>query len=605
MLSLSPAQKRLKYMGCIVIAVVFVLASRLWYLQIVKGSVYEALSLGNRVRVIPVTAPRGKILDRSGIPLASNRLAFCVSVVPQDVRDREGTIAWLSQVLEMTPESIEQKLSSPRRPFEPIRIKQDVSPDAVVAIGERRTEFPGVIIEEIPCRNYTLGDIASHVIGYTREIDADELKAFRDEGYKLGDQIGKVGIEKAFESYLRGTDGGEQVEVNSLSQPIRVLGSVSPVPGHDVMLTIDSKLQMSSEKALEAMLVELSKSKDTSRAKAGVVIALDPGTGEILAMASKPSYDPNMFVGELTSKDLEFLESSPSPQPNRAIGHTYPPGSTFKVITALSALELGKIDLATRFFCSGRDSASGKACWTVEYGRGHGSLDIINGISESCNIVFYELGRRVGIDDLAETARMFGLGASTGIVMFPKDQAGLVPDREWKVRNFEGYDRTWYATETLDVAIGQGALLVTPLQLANVYSAIASRGTLRRPTIVKYVLDPDGRPVEVFQSTVVRKIPISERSWEILEEGLVSVTTKGTARGAFEGFPLEVAGKTGTAQNPQGPSHAWFACYAPAKEPEIVVLVMIEHASSGAQHAAPVARQVLEEYFGISYEESE
>ena len=180
------------------------------------------------------------------------------------------------------------------------------------------------------------------------------------------------------------------------------------------MLTIDSKLQMAAEKALEAKLEELSKSKDTSRAKAGVVIALDPGTGEILAMASKPSYDPNMFVGELTSKDLEFLESSPSPQPNRAIGHTYPPGSTFKVITALSALELGKIDLATRFFCSGRDSASGKACWTVEYGRGHGSLDIINGISESCNIVFYELGRRVGIDDLAETARMFGLGASRG-----------------------------------------------------------------------------------------------------------------------------------------------------------------------------------------------
>ena len=605
MVSLSPAQVRLKYLGYLVIAVILVLASRLWYLQIVKGSVYEALSLGNRVRVIPVVAPRGKILDRNDIPLASNRLAFCVSIVPQDMLNKKGTIAWLSRVLDMTPEAIEQKLATPRRPFEPIRIKADVKPDVVVTIGERRTEFPGVIIEEVPVRNYILGDTASHVIGYTREIDAEELKAHKDEGYKLGDLIGKVGIEKAFEEYLRGTDGGEQVEVNSLSQPIRVLGSVAPVSGYDIVLTIDSKIQMTAEKALEAQLEELSKSEKTSKAQAGVVIAMDPRTGEILAMVSKPSYDPNMFVGELSSKDLEFLKSSPSPQPNRVISHTYPPGSTFKVITALAALEQGKVDTRTRFFCTGRDSASGKACWTVERGRGHGNLNIVSGISESCNIVFYELGRRTGIDDLAKAARMFGLGQSTGIVMFPKDQAGLVPDREWKMRNFKGYDRTWYPMETLDVAIGQGALLVTPLQLANVYSAIATRGALHQPMIVKSVLNADGRCVKEFQPTVVSNISISNRSWDILEQGLEGATSEGTAKGAFTGFPFPAAGKTGTAQNPQGPSHAWFACYAPLEEPEIVVLVMIEHGSSGAAYAAPVARQVLEEYFGISYEESE
>lgn len=605
MVSLSPAQVRLKYLGYVVMAVILVLASRLWYLQIVQGSVYEALSVGNRVRVIPVVAPRGRILDRNDIALASNRLAFCVSVVPQDMSNRDGTIAWLSRVLGMTPEAIEQKLSTPRRPFEPIRIKADVDPDVVVAIGERRTEFPGVIIEEVPVRNYVLGDTASHVIGYTREIDAEELKAHSGEGYKPGDLIGKVGIEKAFEEYLRGTDGGEQVEVNSLSQPIRVLGSMAPVSGYDVVLTIDSKLQIVAEEALEAQLHALSKSEKTSRAKAGVVIAMDPRTGEILVMASKPSYDPNMFVGELSSKDLQFLTSSPSPQPNRAISHTYAPGSTFKVITALAALEQGKVDLGARFFCTGRDSASGKACWTAERGRSHGSLNIIGGISESCNIVFYELGRRVGIDGLAESARMFGLGQSTGIVMFPKDQAGLVPDREWKKRNFKGYDQTWYPTETLDVAIGQGALLVTPLQLANVYSAIAERGALRRPMIVKAVLDSDGRCVKEFQPAVVSNISISGNSWDILERGLEGVVSGGTAQGAFLGFPLRVAGKTGTAQNPQGPSHAWFACYAPIEDPEIVVLVMIEHGSSGAAYAAPVARQVLEEYFGISCEDPE
>ncbi len=206
---------------------------------------------------------------------------------------------------------------------------------------------------------------------------------------------------------------------------------------------------------------------------------------------------------------------------------------------------------------------------------------------------------------MAKVARRFGLGQSTGIVMFPKDQAGLVPDREWKMKNFKGYDRTWYPIETLDVAIGQGALLVTPLQLANVYSAIAQRGILRRPMIVKTVLDSDGRVVKEFQPTVVSNISMSTQSWGILDEGLQSVVSEGTAQGAFIGFPLRVAGKTGTAQNPQGPSHAWFACYAPLEEPEIVVLVMIEHGSSGAAYAAPVARQVLEEYFGISYEESE
>jgi penicillin-binding protein 2 len=605
MVSLSSAQVRLKRLGYLAMAVLVVLATRLWYLQIVQGSVYEALSLGNRVRVIPVVAPRGKILDRNNVALASNRLAFCVSVVPQDMSDKKETIAWLSEVLGMTPEAIEQKLSSPRRPFEPIKIKADVDPTIVVTIGERRTEFPGVIIEEVPVRHYACGDLASHVIGYTREIDAEELKAHKGEGYGPGDLIGKVGIEKALEEYLRGIDGGEQVEVNSLSQPIRVLGSVAPVAGYDVVLTIDRKIQAAAEKALESQLEALSKAPKTKKAQAGVVIAMDPRTGEILAMASKPSYDPNIFVGELSSQDLEFLTSSPSPQPNRAINHTYAPGSTFKVVTALTALEEDKVNLDTRFFCSGKDPASGKSCWTLERGRGHGALDIIGGISESCNIVFYELGRRVGIDDLAEAARRFGLGQSTGMTMFPRDQAGLVPDREWKRRSFKGYDQRWYPLETLDVAIGQGALLVTPLQLANVYAAIAERGVLRQPMIAKAVISSDGKTVKEFQPTVINNLSISAKSWDILEEGLEKVVSEGTARGAFSGFPVRVAGKTGTAENPQGPSHAWFACYAPLEDPEIVVLAMIEHGSSGASYAAPVARQVLEEYFGISYEESE
>ncbi len=605
MVSLSPVQARLKFLGYLAMAVVIILAARLWYLQVVQGSVYEALSVGNRVRVIPSLAPRGEILDRNNVALASNRLAFCVSVVPQDMSNKKETVSWLSEILGMTSEAIEQKISAPRRPFEPIMIKADVSSAVVTIIGERRTELPGVIIEEVPVRDYVLGEVASHVIGYTREIDADELKARKDEGYKPGDLIGKVGIERALEEYLRGVDGGEQVEVNSLSQPIRVLGSVAPISGNSVLLTIDSKIQIAAEKALESQLDMLSKSEKTRKAQAGVVIAMDPRTGEILAMVSKPSYDPNMFVGGLSSEDLEFLSSSPSPQPNRAISYAYAPGSTFKVITALAALEYGKVNLNDRFSCTGRDPSSGKSCWTIERGRGHGTLDLIDGVSESCNIVFYELGRRVGIDDLSNTARRFGLGQSTGMIMFPRDQAGLVPDREWKRKNFKGYDQTWYPLETLDVAIGQGALLVTPLQLANVYSAIAQEGTLYQPMIIKSILTSDGRIIKEFQPSVMKRLEVSTKSWDILREGLEKVVSEGTARGAFKGFPIQVAGKTGTAENPQGPSHAWFACYAPAEEPEIVVLVMIEHGVGGASYAAPVARQVMEAYFGISEEGSQ
>ncbi|NLS44452.1 MAG: penicillin-binding protein 2 [Firmicutes bacterium] len=604
-MSLSFAQTRIRRLGYLVLAVLIILAARLWYLQIIHGSVYEALSEGNRVRVIPVAAPRGKVLDRNGVPLSSNRLALCVSVVPQDISDKNKTVTWLSEVLGMAPESIEEKLASPGRPFEPIRIKADTDPSTVMVIGERRTEFPGVVIEEIPVRHYAFGDFASHILGYTREINAEELKARKGEGYKLGDLIGKVGIERTFEAYLRGTDGGEQVEVNSLSQPIRILGRVAPVPGCDVVLTIDGNIQAAAEKALESRLRILSGSEKTRKAQAGVVIVIDPRSGEILAMTSKPSYDPNMFVGELSLKDMESLTSSPSPQPNRAISHTYAPGSTFKFVPALAALEQGEVNLDTRFFCSGRDSDSGKLCWVMEQGRGHGRLDIIGGISESCNIVFYELGRRVGIDNLASTARMFGFGQPTGITVSPKDQAGLVPDKEWKKRNFKGYDQKWYPTETLDVAIGQGALLVTPLQLAIAYSAIAGKGSLYQPMIVKAVIDSDGNIVEEYKPVIVNHLPISKTSWDILGQGLERVISHGTAKEAFKGFPLKAAGKTGTAENPHGPSHAWFACYAPAENPEIVVLVMIEHGISGATHAAPIARQVLEEYFRISYEGSE
>ncbi len=601
----SPAQNRLKHLSFVVLAVLVVLASRLWHLQIMRGDVYEALSRGNRVRVIPVPAPRGKILDRHGVPLATSRMAFSVSIVPQDVSDMEATVARLAPILGMSPERIREKLAAPRRPFEPVRLKTDVDPAVVTAIGEQRTDLPGVVIEEIPVRSYVYGDFASHLIGFIREIDSSELKLYRDKGYRSGDLIGKVGVERTFEEYLRGVDGGEQVEVNSLSQPIKVLGSLAPIPGNDVVLTIDQKVQAAAERALSEQLQELSKSPKTRGAKAGAVIAMDPRTGEILAMTSKPSYDPNMFVGEVSAEELNFLSSTPSPQPNRVTSHTYPPGSAFKVVTALAALERHKVTMDDRFVCTGRDPQSGKVCWTVERGRGHGKQDLVTGIANSCNIVFYELGRRVGIDDLATYARMFGFGRPTGIQLFPGDASGLVPDRAWKRLNFKGYDQIWYPTETLDVAIGQGALLVTPLQVANAYATIAAGGIMHVPMVARAVLTPDGKVIREFAPKVAGSVNVSRESFDILTQGLAKVLSEGTAAGAFKGFPVPAAGKTGTAQNPRGDSHGWFAGFAPLDGPEIVVVVLVEHGTSGSLAAAPVARKVMEAYFGLDQKQPE
>ncbi len=595
----SPVENRLKHLGLVILAVLVVLTSRLWYLQIMRGDVYEALSVGNRVRVIPVPAPRGKILDRSGVPLVTSRMAFSVSIVPQDVPDMEATIARLAPILGMSPESIREKLGAPRRPFDPARLKTDVDPRVVTTIGEQRTDLPGVVVGEMPVRNYVYGEFASHLLGYIREIDATELKVYRDKGYRPGDLIGKVGVERTFEEYLRGEDGGEQVEVNSLSQPIKVLGSLPPVPGDDVVLTIDQKVQAAAERALAEQLDALSKSPKTKNAKAGAVVAMDPRTGEILAMTSKPAYDPNMFVGELSPEDLKFLSSSPSPQPNRVTSHTYPPGSAFKVITTLAALERHKVTIDDRFVCTGRDPESGKVCWIAERGRSHGKQDLVQGIANSCNIVFYELGRRVGIDNLAMYARVFGLGRPTGIALFPPDASGLVPDRTWKRLNFKGYDQRWYPTETLDVAIGQGALLVTPIQVANVYATIAAGGAMHEPMVARAVLSPDGKVIREFPPRGVGNVNVSAESLDILKQGLAKVVSEGTGAAAFKGFPVPAGGKTGTAQTPTGDSHGWFAGFAPLDHPEIVVVVLVEHGTGGSLAAAPVARKVMEAYFGI------
>lgn len=600
-------EARLKVFAYILVGIFFIIAGRLWYMQIVSGQHYEALSQGNRIRRIPVTAPRGIFYDRNGKPLVSSRLSFTVSILPTALTEnQEQVLKDLGEIIGQDPEEIAKEVErSSSRPFEPVRLLRDASPEIVTKIEERRIDLQGVIVEEMPVRNYNYGEFASHLFGYLGKINSKELEMWRSEGYRMTDIVGKTGLERVYEKYLKGEDGGEQVEVDAAGRPIRLLGFANPVPGNDLVLTIEEKVQAAADEALSAQLEAMATSK-YPRAKAGAVVALDVKTGQVLAMASKPGYDPNSFVGGISGKELEAMLKNPyHPFTSRVLRVAEPPGSIFKLITATAALELGKTSPDDHFVCRGVDKY-GKRCWIASHGRTHGTQNLIEGIKNSCNIVFYELGRRVGIDELARYARMYGLGKPTGFEL-PGERAGLVPDRQWKRENFKRADnKKWYEAETMDVSIGQGALQTTPLQMATTIAAIGNGGTVYRPYVVREILSPEGKEIKSFKPIANNQLDVSPDTLAVLREGMAAVTAPGgTAHTAFRDFPVPVGGKTGTAQNSQGDDHAWFVSLAPIENPEIAVVVFIEQGGGGGSFAAPVARKVMAAYFDVEQPKEE
>lgn len=569
------------------VLVIAVLIGRAAYLQIYQGEYYAGLADGNRIRIVPSMAPRGTFYDRNGELLVTNRPGFSVSLLPLTAPISDDVIDRLSDLLKVPTDEIKTKIAG-HSGFKPIRIKTDVTPDIVSIIEEQKSQYPGVVIEVTPIRDYILKQEGAHTFGYVSEINDTELEKMKDEGYKSGDIIGKFGLEKVYDKELRGENGGQQVEVDVSGKPVQILGRKEPVPGDDLELTIDINLQQAAEKAVDEQLTQIG-------AHAAAAVVMNPQTGEILAMVSRPAFDPNLFAHGISSKDWNQLNNNPyHPMDNKTITGEYPPGSTFKIVTGTAALTEGVVTPDEQIFDSGHH-------WIIPKGNADGEalgwLNFRTALAHSDNVYFYEMGNRLGIDRLEKYARMFGLGAKTGIDL-PYEATGLVANRRYKEKNFD--DGEWYLSETFDAAIGQGFNLVTPLQAAMVMGEIAADGKRYKPHVVNRIIAPDGSVVKDFQPELLSQLDVPEEDIKLVQDGLHDVTKYGTAASSFRGFTVDIAGKTGTAENSQGRDHGWFVAYGPFDNPNIVVAVIVENGGYGSQSAVPIGRKILEAAFGLN-----
>jgi len=579
-----------------VLAAFAILLLRLIYLQVIRGEEYRLLSLNNRIRLQNIDPPRGLIYDRNGHVLVENRPSFDVSITLNDAGKVADTIKKVSEHLDVPHEELLLKLKHRKylSAYKPILLKQDIGRNALASIEAHKYRLPGITVNVKLRRHYLNVQDAAHLIGYLSEISSAELAGKKYPGRRRGDFIGKYGAEKAYENYLRGTRGGRQVEVNANGQVVRVLKTVTAKPGHNIYLTIDHALQEKAESIL--------------RGVAGAAVAMEPDSGRILALASSPSFDQNYFAVGMSHEQWDTLISNPfRPMENKAIQGEYPPGSTYKIITAIAGFEEGIIDESTQVFCPGSYRFGNRTyrCWKK---GGHGQVEIRKAISESCDVYFYKVGELLGVDRLAWYAKASGLGTPTGINL-DKEAKGLIPTAAWKKK------RTgvpWQKGETLSVAIGQGFNLATPLQMVGMTAAIANGGTRYKPLILDAIKTPDGRVLHQAEPEVIGKVPVSEATLKIVKTGLWEVVNSehGTARGSRLA-DIEVSGKTGTSQvisrktddedeEKDRPAHhrphAWFVAYAPSENPVIAVAVLVEHGEHGSSAAAPVAGELIKTY---------
>ncbi|AXB82168.1 penicillin-binding protein 2 [Megasphaera hexanoica] len=580
---------RFRYLYWIVIFIFAALICRLVYLQLFEGSYYHGLADGNRLRAIPIAAMRGVMYDRNGQILVGSRPSFMVTYVPTKKGISDAELDSLSKLLNVPKDKLQEKIAKGKNSFEPTILAQDLTQDIVTRVEERRNDLPGVSVDVQPIRYYPYNSMAAQVFGYVGQIDEEDMKRLKgQEGVSSITQIGRAGLEAYYDDLLRGKDGGRQVEVDASGTPVKEMERKNPVPGHNFHLTIDLNLQKATEDALDRQVAN-------GIGTHGIAaVAIDPNTGAVLAMASRPSYNPNWFTRGITEKEWAQINNNPAhPMENRVIAGEYPPGSTFKLITGTAALELKKVTPDELIFDSGRH-------WLVDMrnagGEALGWLNFTEALAKSDNVYFYELGRRVGIDKLAEYARMFGMGKKTGIAL-RGEATGLVASEEYKKKNF---NQDWYLGDTFNSAIGQGFQLVTPLQAAMIVSEVANGGIQYKPFLVSRIDNLDGTPYKIFAPEQVGTLPVSKSTLDLVREGMRNVAEEsGTAGSLFAGFPIQVAGKTGTAENFGGADHAWFVAYAPFDHPRIVIAVLTEQGGFGALASGPVAKSMLEEFFQV------
>lgn len=570
-----------------------VLLLRLWYLQVIEGEHYAALSENNRIRTIPQRDIRGRILDRTGKVLVDNRPSFTLSVLPEETPKLDALIPRLKDQLPIRWDELEAKVKLAYA-YRTIQLAKDLTREQVAYVAERRWDLPGVLLDVEHVRHYKYGELGSHILGYIGEINEEQLKEARAHGYRMGDYIGQAGLEKAFERALRGEKGGRDVEVDALGRELQLIQEREPGPGMNLVLTLDLDLQQLVEEEMAG--------------QAGSIVVLDPRNGEILAMVSKPEYDPNLFVTGISYANwMHLLKDPRKPLQNRAIQAQYPPGSTYKIIVAIAGLEEGVITPKTTVHCNGFFPFGNRVFRDWKKG-GHGPVNVHSALVQSCDVFFYTLGQRLGIDTIARYAKGFGLGSPTGFDPL-HEKPGLVPSTAWK-RQARG--EPWYPGETISAAIGQGYNLVTPLQLVNMISAVANGGVLYRPRIVKRLETPDGQVVQEFGPERLGEVPARPETLRIVQQALWGVVNepRGTGwRAHLE--QVSIAGKTGTVQvisnSPKGDKlperfrdHGWFVAFAPADNPQLAIVIFGEHGGRGGSTYAPIARKIVEHYFKLA-----
>ena len=583
---------RLEAMLIAAVCILLVLLGRMAYLQLFKGDFYGEQADGNRLRRTKVTAPRGIFYDRDGVELVNNLPGYVVALRRQNNPYDEELLRALSDIIDMPVAEMRKKLEENSDSYEPTRLKSNITPEMLTKLEEKKRELPGVMIEIQPVRNYLFKELGVHAIGYVGEVSQYDITQGSYKNMPVGSVVGKFGLEKTYDRYVRGIDGSYDEEVDVAGNVVKQLGQIDPVPGKSLQLTIDKDLQQVMETAVDDHLAYLRSSGIAPGARAAAIVALDPKTGAVRAMVSRPAFDPNLFVHGISEKDWNIINNDPNyPMTNKVIGGEYPPGSPFKIITGAAALELGKVTPDELIFDSGRH-------WLIDMrnagGEALGWLNFHEALRKSDNVYFYEMGNRLGIDNIVTFAKKFGIGSPTGIEL-EGELSGLLPTPENKKKAFPG--ETWMLGDTFNAAIGQGINLATPLQLAMVMSCVAADGVYHPPYLVENLLNNDGSIYQKVEHKPARDIGVSINTLRLIQKALEGVAEEGGTAAYFANLPRQIAAKTGTAENPHGQDHGLFVAYGPVEDPEIVIACIVEQGSFGTLAAGPIVYKVFEEWF--------